>query len=516
MPQFLGVRRLFAALIACAVLPFLAAPGVAAQPGAILVTLGPKVSAPHGGRLIVFASTHEPEAGKPVSFDFLHPRNVYITSIDVPSVAAGQTVRVPLNRFGFPTALANAPRGRYAFSAWLDVRGDFAYTGEPDAGDLGGPVAHSMLAPGATPHLLLNRTLPAPSLVGARGIDVVRVHSAKLSAFLGHDTTVNAVVVRPRGVAPGAKVPTAFVVGGYGSTLGVYLQYDAPRLAAMHKPMYFVLLDPEVPLGHSVFADSANNGPWGSALTTEFIPALEAKYPKMIAESRGRFLTGHSSGGWTTLWLQVNYPDVFGGTWSTAPDPVDFHSFVGPDLLQAPQQNLYVNAQGAPYNLVRYHGRQLMTVKDYIALETVEGAQGGQFRSFDAAFSPRGVDGLPVPLFNRATGAIDPTVVLAWEHYDIATILRENWPTLGPKLAGKLHIIVGTADTFHLNEAVALLDRELHQLGSDAQITYVPGRDHLDLYKGNLRERIIDAMLAKVAKARIVGARTTSARAGGE
>ena len=33
-------------------------------------------------------------------------------------------------------------------------------------------------------------------------------------------------------------------------------------------------------------------------------------------------------------------------------------------------------------------------------------------------------------------------------------ILANNWPTLGPKLAGKLHIYVGAEDTFYLEGAL--------------------------------------------------------------
>ena len=90
--------------------------------------------------------------------------------------------------------------------------------------------------------------------------------------------------------------------------------------------MVHVYLDANFSTGHHVFADSINNGPWGKALTEEFIPYLERTY-RLIPQSRARFVTGHSSGGWSSLWLQVNYPDFFGGTWSTAPDPVDFRSF---------------------------------------------------------------------------------------------------------------------------------------------------------------------------------------------
>ena len=42
---------------------------------------------------------------------------------------------------------------------------------------------------------------------------------------------------------------------------------------------------------------------------------------------------------------------------------------------------------------------------------------------------------------------------------------------------------VGTADTFHLDEAVRLLDAELKKLGSDAKVEYLEGRTHFDMYQ---------------------------------
>ena len=100
-------------------------------------------------------------------------------------------------------------------------------------------------------------------------------------------------------------------------------------------------------------------------------------------------------------------------------------------------------------------------------------------------------------LFDIATGRIDPEVQKAWEKYDISRLLTRNWKTFGPKLKGKLHIIVGTADTFHLDEAVRLLDEELRKLpGSDAKIEYLDGKTHFDLYQGGLNERIAKEMYA--------------------
>jgi hypothetical protein len=141
-------------------------------------------------------------------------------------------------------------------------------------------------------------------------------------------------------------------------------------------------------------------------------------------------------------------------------------------------------------------GKDVMTVEQYARQERVLGYYGGQFASFEAVFSPKGPDGQPMPLFDRDTGTVDPEIQKAWAKYDISRLLRENWKTLGPKLKGKLHIICGTADTFHLDEALRLLDAELKKLGSDAKIEFIEGRTHFDLYKDGLSERIAKEMYA--------------------
>jgi enterochelin esterase-like enzyme len=90
-------------------------------------------------------------------------------------------------------------------------------------------------------------------------------------------------------------------------------------------PMIWVVNDMHAPTGPTGFTDSVNNGPWGTAFTQELLPYLDRTY-RTQARAGSRFLTGHSSGGWASLMLQVTYPHLFGGSWSTSPDPVDFHA----------------------------------------------------------------------------------------------------------------------------------------------------------------------------------------------
>jgi hypothetical protein len=248
-----------------------------------------------------------------------------------------------------------------------------------------------------------------------------------------------------------------------------------------------VMLDPNCPLGHHVFADSANNGPVGTAFVGEFLPALDKAF-RTIPEPTARFVTGHSSGGWSSLWLQVSHPEAFGGTWSTAPDPVDFRDFQTIDLYR-PGVNFYVDEEGRERPIARKDGKPVLFNRPFDRMEQVLGP-GEQLHSFEAVFSPRGEGGRPVPLWSRKTGAIDPAVAEGWKRYDIRLVIEENWQTLGPKLAGKIHVFMGEEDTFYLDGATRLLKESLARLGSDAVVELFPGRDHSNLVTPDLRTRM--------------------------
>ena len=203
----------------------------------------------------------------------------------------------------------------------------------------------------------------------------------------------------------------------------------------------------------------------------------------MDAKPNGRFVTGHSSGGWAALWLQVNYPKLFGGAWPTSPDPSDFHNFLGIDLY-AQGANVYRKPDGSPWPLAQDKGQMLVSIEDYTRREVVVGAYGGQLASFEWVFSPRGADGLPVPLFDRTTGAVDSSVMSYWkDYYDVAEQLRRHWPELKRDLDGKIHLTVGSADTFYLDGSAHLLEATMKELGARTDFRYVEGRGHFDLYR---------------------------------
>src|SRR5262249_41422962 len=153
--------------------------------------------------------------------------------------------------------------------------------------------------------------------------------------------------------------PVVYEVPGFGGTHTMAAQAakrNATEVAGVE--MLYVVLDPSCRLGHHVFADSENNGPCGRALVEELIPFIERE-SRGLGEPAPRFLTAHPSGGWSSLWLQITYPDFFGGTWSTAPDPVDFRDFQRIDLYR-PGTNLFVDEAGKLRPIARKAGQPVL------------------------------------------------------------------------------------------------------------------------------------------------------------
>ncbi|HEU4418509.1 MAG TPA: alpha/beta hydrolase-fold protein [Planctomycetota bacterium] len=322
--------------------------------------------------------------------------------------------------------------------------------------------------------------------------------SELLSEFWGRDMTIRAGVVLPPGLRGDERLPVCYSIHGFGGSHRGAIR-RAPEIEqgitdGRTPRMIYVFLDAQFSLGHHEFADSVNNGPWGKALTTEFVPALEQQF-HALGTPAARFLTGHSSGGWSSLWLQVTYPEFFGGTWSTAPDSVDFRDFTGIDVYRF--ANAYTDPDGKAIQLRRRNGAWVQTIEEYVARELERRDRGGQFMSFNAVFSPRGEDGRPMPLFDPKTGVIDKFVAASWRKYDIGLILRENWATLGPKLKGKLRVFIGTQDTFRLEGACYLLRDDLARLGSDAKVIFAEGRDHSTLFQPH-PELWPDGLLARI------------------
>jgi hypothetical protein len=474
------------------------------------------VDHPQDGRLLVaLGCRRAPEPRRTIAA--IGMRATPVLGRDARGLLPGAPAVIDQSAAIFPVRhLSQLPPGLYFAQAVLDSNPDLRLLDAP--GNLSSDVQPVALDParGRTVRLELSRRVPAEELPPeSEHVKFVKLRSERLSRFHGRPIYLRAGVILPRDHArePGRRYPLRVHVGGYGTRFDdvrqmmardsdfrkAWLAPDAPRMILLH-------LDGAGPHGDPYQVNSANNGPYGDAVTQELIPHVEKRFCA-VGRPYARVLDGPSTGGWVALALQVFYPDTFNGAWSHCPDPVDFRAYQLINIYA--DANAYVNARGFERPSAReLNGDVRFTVRHECLLESVLG-RGGRWTlsgrdwcAWNAAFGPRGDDGLPQPLWDGTTGAIDPDVLEHWQKYDLRLVLQRDWATLGPKLRGKLHIWVGEADDFFLNNAVHLLDQFLAEArpACPARITYGRGQGHD--WRGLSERQLLDEMAAAVEEGR--------------
>ncbi len=357
--------------------------------------------------------------------------------------------------------------------------------------------------------ITLTGRMPALAVEDTDRVKEVVWRSERLSAFHGRDVFLRAGVVLPESYeAQGdRRFAAIYRVPGFGGRH--YEAWDRPgRDGPLDGQVLNVYLDPDGPNSHHLFVNSECNGPVGDALVYELIPHLEERF-RLARRPEARLLTGHSSGGFSTAWLQVNYPTFFGGCWSTGPDPVDFRAFQVINVYE--DENAYVDASGADRPSVIINGQTVCTIRQENGMEYAidpEGGAGQQWSSWMACFSKRDALGFPVPLWNMKTGVIGASLREQWKQRDLRHILESRWEEIGPLMSERLRIICGEADNFSLHEAVRLLRDSLEQLpgwrsewptteerATHGYITLIPGATHMNLHMYGVQRRIAAEML---------------------
>ena len=430
---------------------------------------------PFTGRVIVYMSKEnkEPKNG------MVGLESFPCFSMAVKDIKPGQSITINDAARSYPTVLSDIERGDYYVQiVWDRNLGGRSIAESP--GNLFNTTEKITITKDTKKvfSITANQIVPElPEFKETEFVKEVKVPSALLSQFHGKPMTIDAAVILPKeyNTEPTRKFPILFTVSGYGGDYHRYSDKTDPSTPLDSVPVIQVFLDGNCALGHSVYANSDNNGPWGDALVTEFIPFLEKNY----SANGARLLTGHSSGGWTVLWLQTQYPKVFDACWSSAPDPVDFRAFQKINIYE--DKNMYYAADGSPFMVATIAGYfPWASAKMAYQMENVV-YRGEQMRSFDAVFSQKGTDGLPKDICNSVTGDIDATVVEHWKKYDIALHLKKNWTSLKSELDGKIRITIGTRDNFLLNYAVMSLETQMKEMGANMQFAYFPG-DHFTVY----------------------------------
>ena len=489
------------------------------------------------GRLLLLVSTDSSREPRFQISEDLTTQQVF--GIDVEGLRPGQEAIVGATAFGYPVRnLAQVPRGEYTVQALLHRYETFKRS---DGHTVKLPMDRGEgqewnRAPGnlySTPQkitvdpqksdtvkILLDKVIPpiVPPK-DTKYIKHVKMRSKLLSDFWGRPMYLGANILLPEGFDshPDARYPLAIFHGHFPADFGGFRETppdpdlkpeysDRFKLEGYNRivqeqaykfyqewtgPNFPRMIIIEIQHANPYYDDSyavnsANLGPYGDAITYELVPLVEKQF-RGIGKGWARFMYGGSTGGWEALAAQIFYPDEYNGAWGACPDPIDFHAYTVVNIYD--HKNAYradATWKQTPRPGKRnYLGELAATIEEMNYMELALGTKsrsGGQFDIWEAVYSPVGQDGYPKPIWNKVTGEIDHAVAAHWrENYDLGHILKRDWSKIGPKLAGKLHIYVGEADNYFLNDAVYLVEDFLKATKnphSAGEVDYEPRAEH--------------------------------------
>jgi Putative esterase len=538
---------------------------------------------PLDGRLLLVLST-DPSQEPRMQIDD-SPRSQIIFGVTVDGWPPGRPAVVDASASGYPIhSLKDVPPGEYIVQAVLNKYETFHRAdgktvklhmdqGEGQhwnisPGNLYSKPQKITVKPGGAYQVDLTEVIP-PIIPKAdtKYIRHIRIQSQVLTKFWGRPMELSAIVLVPEGFDdhPNARFPLMifhdhfdddfddfrttppdpdlkpdyserFHVKGYNhiqqqEAYKFYQQWISPKFPRV----LIIKIQHANPFYDDSYAvNSANVGPYGDAIENELIPAIEKQF-RGIGQGWARFVYGGSTGGWEALAVQVFYPDHYNGAFVACPDPIDFHAFTNINLYDRDSEfgkNAFF-IEGAhtriPQPAMRdYEGHIFITTQEINRYELAlgdNGRSGEQFDIWQAVYGPVGANGYPQPIFDKVTGEIDHNVADYWrKHYDLQAILERDWAKSGPELAGKIHIYVGSDDTYFLNDAVYRMEDFLKSTTNPpygGEVTYGPRAEHCwngDPTEGNYLSRLhydtqyLPKILDRIQKSAPKGADLTSWR----
>ena len=489
------------------------------------------------GRLLLLLATHDNEEPRFLVDNSADTQLVF--GLNVEDWRGDTQVVIDNSATGFPLAnLTEVPSGTYYAQALLNRYKDFFLANgkvvslPPDYGEgqqwnrkpgnyYSDPVQIEIDNSGSgTFALVLDKVIPEiDPPEDTAYVKHIRMRSKMLSEFWGEDIYLGAHVLLPSGFDehPEAHYPLMVFHGHFPEDIGGFrteppeadLEPDYSERFDVHgyniiqqQEAYdfyqtwisddfprFIVIEIQHPTPYyddSYAVNSANQGPYGDAITYELIPYIEEQF-RGIGQGWARFTYGGSTGGWEAMAAQVFYPEEYNGAFIACPDPIDFRAYMTVNIYEDNNAYWYDSQfQKLPRPGHRDHlGNIHASQYDYNRMEAAlgdKGRSGQQYDIWEATYSPMGDDGYPVRLWDKETGEIDHEIEEYWkENFDLRHILERDWATLGPKLEGKLHIYAGDMDNYYLNNAVYLTERFLENTTApyyDGEIDYGDRAEH--------------------------------------
>ena len=348
----------------------------------------------------------------------------------------------------------------------------------------------------------------------------VKIRSTAVSEFWGRDMYVGANVLLPSGYDAGntsKRYPVIYSqshwpggdIDGAGSFYypsdayftnawksGVIPAKDNTTSGRKVPEFIIVVFRHETPFYDDSYAvNTANIGPYGDALNDELIPLIDQTF-NTIPEPYARIQEGGSTGGWESAASLIFRPDLFGVTFSSYPDSLDFHRHQAIPLYTSRNAYLYDNGSVIPD--IRTHTKSgtqvgLANTGQENHWELTFGTSSRsclQWDVWDAVFGVQGYNNYPLEPWDKVTGEIHPGAVELWKPMDLSHYVTSNWDNeknLGEVLKNRIFIYVGSWDTYYLNLPVMKFEESVNSPSKGgpgwANVTILADEPHGGVYQ---------------------------------
>jgi len=522
----------FIASVVLAVMGTLAAGAPAAGSFRVAISFpASRTPQPVDGRVLLFVSDDGRTEPRFQSDQYRANTTRPIFGVDVDRLEPGRDVVIDDNAFGWPVrSLKDIPPGDYWVQALINRYETFHRSDghtikmpmdqgegqhwERKPGNFYSKPVKIHVDPAAGGEIKISMDQEVPPITppkDTKQVKYLRVQNDRLTKFWGRPMHLGAIVLLPSGwdTHPDARYPIVIHHGHFPSSMegdtwretppdakanaaqrqaqeAGYQFYKDWNGAKFPRMIHLLVQHPTPYFDDSYAVNSANNGPYGDAITLDLVPMIEKQF-RGIGQGWARALIGGSTGGWEAFGVQVMYPDAYNGAWALCPDPIDFRSYRSVNIYDEHnayyyEDNRWKKTPKPGFRDFRDH--LYSTFEDRNLVELAIGTHGrsaGQHDAWASVFGPVGDDGYYKPLYDKLTGAIDPDVAKYWrDNYDLRYILQRDWPKLAPKLRGKIHITSGTMDNGYLNNAVYQMEEFLMRAtpSSESEIVYGERREH--------------------------------------
>jgi len=338
---------------------------------------------PLDGRVLLVLSTDPSDEPRNQINDT--PKSQIVFGVTVDGLKPGQPVIIDDKAWGYPIrSLKDVPPGDYTVQAVLNKyetfhrsdgkviklhmdQGEGQHWNSSPGNLYSKPEKISAKPGGGVISISLDQEIPPIQVPpDTKYIRNIKIQSALLTKFWGRPMYLSAVVLVPEGFDdhPNARFPLIifhdhfvdgfddfrteppdpnlkpnhsdrFHLSGYNRIQQeeAYKEYQKWISPGFPRVLIIKIQHANPYYDDSYAVNSANVGPYGDAIETELIPAIEKQF-RGVGQGWARFVYGGSTGGWEALAVQIFYPDHYNGSFAACPDPIDFHAYAMVDLYK--------------------------------------------------------------------------------------------------------------------------------------------------------------------------------------